>query len=232
MSDARSGGPCLFSRSHRKRSLFRRRRHARVGQPICLSTSQLWRSWRGQRRTERAIASWTRSRAMRSRLRQPSQRAEAYSRAGRTTPTYSRLTTSSAPLRRASLFRTKILNCCRWIMLLICSDQDRVLVSVTPRWRVDSAKGISFEFNNRTGEGLGVWRRCFRRKSMCTVLLALNEVCHSSAQSLISWRSRERLHVHTLAEEEAAGIPLQQSCINVSSANMAVLLVETAGRSR
>ena len=40
------------------------------------------------------------------------------------------------------------------------------------------------------------------------------------------------MHVHTLAEEEAAGMPLQQSCINVSSANMAVLLVETAGGSR
>ena len=35
-SDARSGGPCLFSRSHKNRSLLRRRRHARVGQPtIC-----------------------------------------------------------------------------------------------------------------------------------------------------------------------------------------------------
>ena len=33
-------------------------------------------------------------------------------------------------------------------MLLICSDQDRVLVSVTPRWRVDSAKGI--QVNSRT----------------------------------------------------------------------------------
>ena len=39
------------------------------------------------------------------------------------------------------------------------------------------------------------------------------------------------MYIHS-AEEEAAGIPLQQSCINVSSASMAVLLVEVAGRSR
>ena len=112
-SDARSGGPFLFSRSHKNRSLLRRRRHARVGQPISLNTSQLWQSWRWQQRTEWAIASWTRSSAMQSRLRQSSQRAEAYPRAGQTTPTYSRSMTSSSPLHRASLYRTKILNCCR-----------------------------------------------------------------------------------------------------------------------
>ena len=80
----RFGGPLPWRRSQSRSNFWRRRRQAKVGQPIFRRTSVLWHDRLLKRRIARATESCTRSRDMASCFEHESHAGAAYSREGRT----------------------------------------------------------------------------------------------------------------------------------------------------